>query len=313
MGIARKLFGPVVLLLTFVTVAVVLWRTTGKIFFLFNFGYIGAAVAVCVGLFGILPKKKKPLARRVAQTLVGGYLLIFLGLIGGENMQLEGFFFHLLAGFFAASIIHYLVAKVFGPLLYGRGYCGWACWTAMVIDFLPYKTNKNGRLSARWEWLRYAHFALSLSLVLFLWYVVRYRPDPLGPENFTWLIVGNVFYFVSAIILALVLKDNRAFCKYLCPVSVVLKLFTRFSMLKVAATADRCVGCSACSRACPMDIDVMGYIQNGDRVLSTECIGCHTCTHTCPTGILTQTFSFDVGGQERIRRRTQPNIRGAKR
>lgn len=299
----KKLFAPAVLLLAFWSVAVVLWRTTGRIFYLFNFAYIGTAVAVGVGMFGILPKKRKPLARRIAQALVGGYLLLFLGLLGGENMQLEGFFFHLLSGFFAASVIHYLVAKVFGPLLYGRGYCGWACWTAMVIDFLPFKRNRRGRVSPRWEWLRYVHFAASLVLVFVLWFFVKYRPEPVGAHTLTWLIAGNVFYFAAAIILAFALEDNRAFCKYLCPVAVVLKTFARFSMLKVAGNADACTGCSACSRVCPMDIDVMAYVKNGDRVLSTECIGCHTCTNNCPKGILRQTFGFDIGGTERVRRR----------
>ena len=105
-----KILVAPLILLSFWAVAIVLWRTTGEIFYLYNFGYIGSAVGIGIGLYTMLPRKKKPIGRRVAQLLVGLYLLVFLGLLMKENMQLEGFFFHLLAGFFASSVIHYLVA-----------------------------------------------------------------------------------------------------------------------------------------------------------------------------------------------------------
>ncbi len=152
---------PLLVLTLFWVVAIVLWQAKGSLFFLFNFGYIGTAVGVGIGLYIFLPREKKPAARRLAQLLVGLYLFGFLGLILKENMQLEGFFFYLLAGVFTGSVIHYAVAKIGGPLLFGRGYCGWACWTAMVLDFLPYQRNVNGRQPARWEKGRYPPWAAS--------------------------------------------------------------------------------------------------------------------------------------------------------
>ena len=167
----KNITAPLIIMFSFWSVAIVLWQTTGNIFYLFNFGYIGTAVGTGIGLYAILPRKKKPSGRRFAQLLIGLYLLVFLGLYMKENMQIEGLFFHLFVGFFASSVIHYLVAKVFGPVIYGRGYCGWACWTAMILDFLPFKRNKEGRVSAKWEFLRYVHFGLSLLLVLVLWFI----------------------------------------------------------------------------------------------------------------------------------------------
>lgn len=132
---------PIIIMVVFWILAVVLWQTTDKIFYLFNFVYIGTAIGVGIGLYGVLPKKQKHWGRKLSQLLIGVYMLFFLGLIEFENMQIEGFFLYLLAGFFAGSVIHYLVAKVVGPLLFNRGWCGWACWTAMVLDFLPYRRN----------------------------------------------------------------------------------------------------------------------------------------------------------------------------
>ena len=97
-GTLKKLRAPFIILLSFWAVAVILWHTKGNIFFLFNFGYIGTAVGVGIGLYVLLPRKKKPSGRRFAQLLVGTYMLGYLGFYKIENMQLEGFFFYLLSG-----------------------------------------------------------------------------------------------------------------------------------------------------------------------------------------------------------------------
>ena len=299
----KSIRAPLIIFLSFWSIAIVLWQTKGNTFYLFNFGYIGTAVGVGIGLYIFLPKKKKPSGRRLAQLLIGIYMLGFMGLVNMENMQLEGFFFYFLSGFFAGSVIHYLVAKIIGPVLFGRGFCGWACWTAMVLDFLPYRQNKLGRVATKWESLRYIHFGLSLLLVIVLWFFFQYRPNPMGQSDLLWLVGGNTFYFASAIILAFALKDNRAFCKYLCPITTILKVTSRFSLLKIEGDREKCTQCGACNKTCPMDINIMAYINNAERVLSTECIFCLTCTTACPEGILEDTLKWDVGGKEYLQRR----------
>ncbi len=131
----KKKFMPLLMLAVFETVAVVFWFTQDNIFYLFNFSYIGMSISFGIFLF----HKRYKYARRAAQLLVGLYMLVYLGLICGENMQIEGFWYYLFTGVFEAATIHYAVAKIFGPLFFGRGWCGYACWTAMVLDFLPYK------------------------------------------------------------------------------------------------------------------------------------------------------------------------------
>ena len=113
----KKYVPPVIMLAVFETIAITLWRTKGNIFYLFNFSYIGCSIAL--GMFLFIRKYKH--ARRIVQLLVGLYMLIYLGLICGENMQIEGFWYYLFTGVFEAATIHYAVAKIFGPLLFGRG------------------------------------------------------------------------------------------------------------------------------------------------------------------------------------------------
>jgi polyferredoxin len=293
---------PLILTGIFWVLAVVLWQTTGKIFYLFNFLYIGTAVGAGIAIYTLLPKKKKYQGRRLSQLLVGVYMLGFLGFIDFENMQIEGFLFYLLAGFFAGAVIHYLVAKVAGPLIFNRGWCSWACWTAMVLDYLPYPRNKQGRLP-KWGNLRYGFFALSLGLVLALWFGPGYRVQSGSITELYWLIGGNVLYYATGIILAFTLKDNRAFCKYVCPITAILKTTSRLSLLKIAGDAGKCNNCGACEKVCPMDIRITGYIQNGQRVLSTECILCFECQNVCVPGALNTSWGFDCGRHELLNMR----------
>ena len=298
----RKLKVPLALLVVFWVIAIIFWQLKGNIFFLFNFGYIGTSIGLGLGIYQFLPKKKKRWGRRLAQILVGTYMLVFLGIIMAENMQIEGFFLYLLAGIFSGSTIHYLVAKLAGPVIFSRGWCGWSCWTAMILDLLPYKRNKTGRLSRRWEYLRYVHFAVSLGAVLVLWYVLGYRIDSSIYAPLVWMLSGTILYYFIGIALAYGLKDNRAFCKYVCPIPVLQKFPSRFSMLKVEGAAEKCTACEACDKMCPMDIQISQYTQSGQRVLSTECILCNECVDVCAHDALKISFGFDFGNRELLNR-----------
>ena len=267
---------PLLLWLLFEGVAVILWKTKDNIFYLFNFSYIGTALAFGLFLF----QRDYKHSRRIVQLLVGSYMLIYLGLISGENMQLEGFWYYLFTGVFEAATIHYAVAKIFGPLIFGRGWCGYACRTAMVLDFLPYKTPRNGRRK-NLEKIRYFTFILSLVFVssLFL----------LGVGNlerimFWSFLVGNILYYTVGIALAFGLKDNRAFCKYICPITVFLKPSSYFSLLRIKCNKDKCISCGKCRRVCPMDVDVTDNSRK--RRNGTECILCMECVKNCPKDAL---------------------------
>ncbi|HBQ87661.1 MAG TPA: 4Fe-4S ferredoxin, partial [Syntrophomonas sp.] len=54
--------------------------------------------------------------------------------------------------------------------------------------------------------------------------------------------------------LACSLKDNRAFCKYICPIPVFQKATSRFALLKIKIDPDKCVDCGKCEKVCPMDV-----------------------------------------------------------
>ena len=255
----------------FEVVAVSLWLTKQNLFYLFNFSYIGISLSLGIFLLG----RKYPYARRIVQLLVGLYMLVYLGLINRENMQIEGFWYYLFTGVFEAATIHYAVAKIFGPLIFGRGFCGYACWTAMVLDFLPYKTRVLPRKNI--GWIRYLTFALSFLFVSALFLL---KVGNLERIMFWAFLIGNLAYYLVGIALAFLCKDNRAFCKYICPVTVFLKPMSYFSLVRIRCDENKCISCGKCKRVCPMDVEMTDNSRK--RKNGTDCILCMECVKVCP-------------------------------
>ena len=271
----KKYLMPVIFLVIFETVAVTLWLANDNLFYLFNFTYIGFSIALGVFLY----IRKYKYARRVVQLLVGLYILVYLGLICNENMQIEGFWYYLFTGVFEAATIHYAVAKIFGPLLFGRGWCGYACWTAMVLDFLPWKTPQYPRKKI--GWIRYVTFAASLAFVGALFLA---KVGNIERIMFWSFVVGNILYYGVGIALAYAFQDNRAFCKCICPVTVFLKPMSYFSLMRIRCDKEKCVSCGKCRKVCPMDVDVTDNSRK--RKNGTECILCMECVKNCPKNAL---------------------------
>ena len=272
----KKYLPSLLFFLLFEIIAFTLYLTTNNLFYLINFTYIGSCLAIGTVLF----TAGKKYARHFVQLAVGSYMLIYLGLISQENMQIEGFWYYLFLGTFEAATIHYAVAKIFGPLLFGRGWCGYACWTAMVLDFLPFKTPLKPRIK-KLGLLRYLTFTFSLLLVIALF---LFKVAHLEKIMLYLFIIGNILYYLSGIILAYIFKDNRAFCKYLCPVTIFLKPMSYFSLLRVHFDKTKCIGCKKCLKVCPMNVEVNN--DSRKRKNATECILCYECVKACPTKAL---------------------------
>ncbi|HIZ84204.1 MAG TPA: 4Fe-4S binding protein [Firmicutes bacterium] len=271
----KRYLPPLIMWIIFETIAVTLWLVLDNLFYLFNFSYIGTAIAV--GL--VLYQQKKKYARNVVQFAVGMYMLVYLGILCRENMQIEGFWYYLFLGVFEAATIHYAVAKIFGPLIFGRGWCGYACWTAMVLDLLPFKEPAAPRRS--WGMIRYFVFAASLVFVILLF--VLQIPHK---EDIMWwsFILGNILYYTVGIVLAYRCKDNRAFCKYICPITVFLKPASYFSLFRIRVEKEKCIGCGKCERVCPMNVKVP--YNSRSKKHATECILCMKCVEECPQNAL---------------------------
>jgi len=145
----------------------------------------------------------------------------------------------------------------------------------MVLDFLPYKVPKAPRKKI--GWIRYITFAASLIFVLALFLA---KVGNIERIMFWAFVIGNIVYYAVGIALAFAFKDNRAFCKYICPITVFLKPMSYFSVIRIKCDKDKCVSCGKCKQVCPMNVDVTDNSRK--RLNGTECILCNECVRNCP-------------------------------
>jgi polyferredoxin len=294
----KEIISNLIPLMIGIILSVSLRFTVGWIGFWFVFIPIGTSISL--GIFIDTHSKNKGIGRKISLLLMAVVLLGFLGIMQHENLQIEEtvfyFAYFLNTGLFTRVLIHYAIAKIFGPFIWGRGYCGWGCYTAALLEWIPIKENK--QIPKKYTFIRIPVLILSI-LVPFLFiqngydYLNRHILSPISSndalpfqpykvDQFIWFVIGNTIYYIIGIILALIFKKRRAFCKIWCPVSLTMKIQTHFSLLKIRPSGNKCIECGNCNKECPMDIDVKSYIIKGQKVLSTECISCRNCVNACP-------------------------------
>jgi polyferredoxin len=253
--------------------------------FLVIFPWVGFAISFGIFLRKKLKGNKRLIGRKVSILMILPCLLFFVPIVNNENFQLEGVTLIILVGFFGKGFIHYAIAKIFGPLIWRRGFCGYACWTAAVLDWLPIK-NKNTKIPRSYRNLRFIALFLSLMIPIFLIFVFAYNPwtDYINKQEMKWMFISNGIYYLVAIPLAFILSDKRAFCKYACPVSLIMTPSSKIGLLKIKPNPNNeCTECKSCNNHCPMGVDVMSFMKSNLPITDTECILCSDCSIVCPT------------------------------
>jgi ferredoxin-type protein NapH len=277
------------------TVAGLLWSSGNRPFAVSAFA-LGLSLGPCLTAYATSPRLFKQLQRRVV-LFTGGVSVLAPALLGAGSLDIEGFFAALFSGTAGAAVGHTVVTVIAGPLVFGRVLCGWGCWRAMVLELLP-PWRGTGRRWGAWALLPYVGLATSAGASAVCVHALGHRPPsgPPGPGAAVLpVLIACLVYWAASISLALALKDQRAFCKYLCPNSAILRWTSRPARLRIAARASDCDGCGACTRECPMDIDVAEMALAGQRIGSGECVLCQRCVHACPRGALRLTFQTARG------------------
>lgn len=251
--------------------------------FLVIFPWIGFSITTGILISHYLKGEKRIIGRKITLLMIFPCLFLFVPLINNENFQLEGVVLIVLVGFFSKGFIHYAIAKIFGPLIWRRGFCGWACWTAAILDWLPVK--KQIAVYSKYKKIRFVTLFISLLIPVYLVFVLNYdvRNNYIWTHTeLAWMFVGNGIYYAIGIPLAFILKNKRAFCKIACPVSLVMMPTASIGAIKLKPSGNKCIECKKCNKVCPMDIDVMSYIKNNKPITSLECILCDDCKVVCP-------------------------------
>ena len=174
-----------------------------------------------------------------------------------------------------------------------RSFCGQICALGALQEFFgkigqklfkkrPVVPQKLDRV------LRYLKYVVLAITVAMAWITGELWITPYDPFNalghladFNALVTSYLVGFILLIVTLIgsVVYD-RFFCKYLCPAGALYAAIGKVSPYMVRVDESACIRCGKCSRACPMNVDVMNA-KNG-RVTSAECINCNECIHACP-------------------------------
>lgn len=130
-------------------------------------------------------------------------------------------------------------------------------------------------------WIRYIAFVIAFIFVVALFLA---KVGNIERIMFYAFIVGNIIYYTVGIVMAFAFKDNRAFCKYVCPITVFMKPMSYYSLVRIRCDTDNCISCGKCKKVCPMDIDMTDNARSREN--GTECILCMECAKVCPVDAL---------------------------
>lgn len=178
------------------------------------------------------------------------------------------------------------LSVAFGPV-----FCGWVCPMGTVQEWVSrlgrklfgrrHNTFVPPRLDRILRYLRYlvlawvVYMTAATGTLIFEAWDPYYTMFNLWSDELAWSGVA-----ILAVVLILSLFVERPFCKYACPFGAVLGLSNLFRVFGIRRNAATCINCSACDRACPMNINVSG----AGTVRDHQCISCMKCTseQACP-------------------------------
>ena len=223
-----------------------------------------------------------------------------LGIHIAGSIGIEALFSGLSRGIINAGFIFWMLVFA-SALLFGRSFCGWFCWFGGYVELADWGISKTKIKMPRWTLLYLGvipFIALSLkiySALLVNWlkvfpstfsYQLADTPPWGGQQTgvsilITLILYGPVLFLVFG---------RRAWCRYLCPLGALLKIFSKVGIGKVRLVNDKCIGCGKCNRSCDMQVDVLGELKKYGEVRSLNCIRCLKCIDICPNGAIAFTM-----------------------
>lgn len=186
------------------------------------------------------------------------------------------------------AVIGLFLALLFGPVI-----CGWICPFGTFQEWIGklgrkiFKKRYNHFITAKLDRvLRYTRY-LVLIWVSYMTVIsgklIFQDYDPYyALFNFWRGEVAISGLVLLGIVMLLSLLVERPFCKYACPYGAFQGVFNLFRVFKIRRVEATCISCNACTRACPMNIDV----STSGVVRDHQCISCMKCTSedACPVG-----------------------------
>ncbi len=173
-------------------------------------------------------------------------------------------------------------------LLFGRGFCSWACPGGLFSDILSNLSFIKGKIKGKADkilsCLRYIVLLVSIAFIFIFnnprWAIPIRTGDFFNSIRLTfehadtfWLI-RTVFIIIG---FSLIIIIPQFWCRYLCPTGGLLEAFKKISIYKYIMT-NRCNQCDTCRKHCSSET----------RPAEINCTNCGDCKIICSVDAITQ-------------------------
>lgn len=212
---------------------------------------------------------------------IAGLMNLKYWLLSGEIPRVHPASMFLLITFLAISF------------LFRKAFCSWLCPIGTISEYLWRAGQKMFRRNFHLpRWLDLPLRGLKYFLLgFFVWAISTMSVE--GIRDFMQSPYGliadvkmlNFFRHVGetgAIVLGVLVVASvfvpNFWCRFLCPYGALLGLTSWMSPMRIRRSAETCIDCAKCAKACSAGLPVDKLVQ----IRSVECTGCLECVAVCP-------------------------------
>jgi len=249
-------------------------------------------------------QKLRTLSRVFLMLLVTVHLVTWytLGIHAVGSIGIEALFSGLSRGVINAGFVFWMLVFA-SVLLLGRAFCGWFCWFGGYLELVEWGIGDKLKIKIPRRVLLYLGAIPFVALAVKVYGSLLTNWLQSFPATFTFRLADTppwggqqtgVSILITLIMFGPVLLfvfGQRAWCRYLCPIGALLKIFGSGCVGRVRLVNDECIACGKCNRTCDMQVDVMGELETHGEVRSLNCIRCLKCTDECPKGAIAFSLS----------------------
>lgn len=198
-------------------------------------------------------------------------------------------------GIVSGSFVVFSLMLVFSIFL-GRLFCGWLC-PAGGLQEICFNANDK-KISQKYNWIK---FLIWTPWVILIAYTALkaggYKSIDFFYQTNNGISVAEptayfVFYSVTGLILMMsLIVGRRSFCHHVCWMAPFMIIGNKIGKtLKIPTLAleskkEKCINCMACTKNCPMSLDVNSMVQK-QEMKNPECILCGTCADNCTKKVI---------------------------
>lgn len=181
----------------------------------------------------------------------------------------------------AAALIC-MLAPVVTAFFGGRFWCGNFCPRGSLNDIIVPKISRKSGIPKLFKksWFKLLFFAVLMGGFAVQITIAWGSAAAVGAVFVRMIIITTLLSLLLGSIFS-----PRTWCT-VCPMGTLSQYISALKPVSnkishVTFNKEKCVNCKICSRACPIDIDVLMY-KNAGKVTNASCLKCEACVGKCP-------------------------------